>query len=121
MKRIRVIFEGEAKEEYTKLLQTAEAEKKQSISSSDNQTLLNSIQQKIELLKVNPQAGRPVQKKLIPKKYFSQGLTNLWVLNLAKYWRMLYNIQTNEIEILCFILEYGDHNKYNKSFGFKKK
>jgi hypothetical protein len=26
-----------------------------------------------------------------------------------------------DIQIICFVLEYGDHNKYNDLFGFKKK
>ncbi len=121
MKKVRVIFEGEGKEDYLKLLKTVENEQKEGTASGDNQALLKSIKQKIELLKTNPQAGRAVQKKLIPKKYVEQGITNLWIINLAKYWRMLYNIQTDEIEILCFILDFGDHDKYNKIFGFKKK
>ena len=121
MRKIRIIFEGSTKEGYLKLLKAVEQEKKKGITSSENIALLNSIKHKIEVLKNNPQAGRPVQKKLIPKKYAEQGITNLWIINLAKYWRMLYNIQTNEIELLCFILEFGDHNQYNKTFGFKKK
>lgn len=121
MRKIRVIFEEEAKEDYLKLKETIEQEKKNGITSSENITLLNSINQKTELLKSNPQAGRAVRKKLIPKIYTEQEITNLWIINLANYWRMLYNIQTDEIEIICFILEFGNHNKYNKLFRFKKK
>jgi len=121
MRETRVIFEGDGKEDYLKLKETVEQEKKNGINSSENITLLNSINQKVELLKSNPQAGRAVQKKLIPKIYKEQELSNLWIINLANYWRMLYNIQTDEIEIICFILEFGNHDKYNKLFGFKKK
>ena len=121
MRKIKVIFEGEGKEDYLKLMGAVEEEKKNKINSSEYITLLNSINKKIELLKLNPQAGRAVQKKLIPKIYKEQDLTNLWIINLANYWRMLYNIQTDEIEIICFILEFGSHDKYNKTFGFKRK
>lgn len=120
MKEVKVIFEGEAKEEYIKLKQTVDLEIKKGIKSY-NHTLFNSINQKIELLKTNPVAGRAVEKSLIPQKYKDQGLTNLWVLNLSNFWRLFYNIQTDEIQIICFVLEYEDHNKYNKVFGFKRK
>jgi len=79
MKEVKVIFEGEAKVEYLKLKQIADIEIKKGIKSN-NQTLFNSINQKIELLKINPVAGRAVEKSLIPEKYKNQGLTNLWVL-----------------------------------------
>ncbi len=75
----------------------------------------------MELLKENLQEGRAVKKSLIPLKYKKEGITNLWILNLSNYWRLIYNIQIDEIQIMCFILEYGDHKKYNKLFGFKKK
>lgn len=120
-KKTRVIFEGEGKEEFLKLNQAVTEEKRKGIDSSENITLLKAINQKVELLKLNPEAGRHVKKKLIPAKYREKGITNLWIINLPNYWRMLYNIQTDEIQIFCFILEFGDHNKYNKLFGFKKK
>lgn len=121
MKQIIVIFEGEAKEEYLKLKQAVDLELRKGITKSNNQILLNSINKKIELLKINPISGRAVQKSFIPAKYKNQGLTNLWIIDLSNFWRMIYNIQTSEIQIICFILEYGDHNKYNHLFGFKRK
>jgi len=121
MKQVNVIFEGEAKEEYLKLKQAVDIEIKKGITKSNNQILFNSINNKIELLKTNPVAGRAVKKSLIPLKYKNQGLTNLWILDLSSFWRLVYNIQTDEIQIVCFILEYGDHDKYNQLFGFKRK
>lgn len=121
MKQVNVVFEGEAKIEYLKLKQVVDLEIKKGITKSNNQTLLNSINNKIELLKINPVAGRAVQKSFIPVKYKNQGLSNLWVLDLSNFWRLVYNIQTDEIQIICFVLEYGDHDKYNNLFGFKRK
>lgn len=121
MKDVRIIFEGEAKDEYLKLSKVVDIEIKKEIKKSTNQILFNSINQKIEVLKNNPEAGRAVKKSLIPNKYKINGITNLWIINLSNFWRLIYNIQTNEIQIICFVLEYGDHNKYNKLFGFKKK
>lgn len=121
-RQVRVIFEGDGKEEYLKLNEIVGKEKIRGLESSENITLLKSIDQKVELLKLNPQAGRAVEKKLIPKKYIEKyNITNLWIINLANYWRMMYNLQSTEVHILCFILDLGDHDKYNKLFGFKKK
>ena len=79
MKKVRVIFEGEGKEDYLKLLKTVEQEKKNGITSSEHITLLNSINQKVELLKSNPQAERAIQKKLIKKLYQEKKIKNLYV------------------------------------------
>lgn len=121
MKEVNVIFEGDCKEEYLKLKSIVNLEIEKGIKKSENQTLLKSINLKIEVLKNNPQAGRAVKKSLIPLKYREKDITNLWILNLSNFWRLLYNIQTDEVIIFCFILEYGDHNQYNDLFGFKKK
>ena len=69
MKKIRVIFENEAKSEFEKLIKTVADETNRGIKKSKNQTLLSTIYKKIELLKTNPQAGRVVKKSLIPKIY----------------------------------------------------
>jgi len=121
MKDIKVILKWSAKEDYLTLCKTVDTEKAKNITKTNNQTLLDSINQKIDQLKTNPCAGRAVKKSQIPKIYQNKAVTNLWVLNLANFWRIIYTINTNEVCIFCFILEFGDHNKYNKLFGFKKK
>ena len=59
-----------------------------------------------------------IPKKLIPKEY---GIQNLWGVELTNFWRMLYTIKGDQVEIICFILEITNHNSYNKIFGYKKK
>ena len=56
----------------------------------------------------------PIMAKKFP-------VDNLWKVNLTGYWRMLYTIKGEELEIICFILEICDHKDYNKLFGFKQK
>ena len=46
---------------------------------------------------------------------------NMWVVDLTGYWRMIYTLRGNQIEVLCFVLEIIDHEKYDKIFGYKKK
>ena len=41
-------------------------------------------------------------KNLIPKDYDVQ---NLWRVELSGYWRMLYTIKGDQIEIICFVLD----------------
>ena len=109
--RVRLI--GQALEEYNKLKEIVKNESE----SSENTTLLRSIEQKIEWLKQDPLKGEVVKKKDIPKDL---DVDNLFKLRLAKYWRMLYTIRRQEIEIFCFILTIESHQDYDKRFKRKK-
>jgi hypothetical protein len=57
-------------------------------------------------------------KVLIPKEYAEKYQTsNLWSVELTNYWRMLYTIKGDQVEIICFILDIMDHKEYDKLFG----
>ena len=118
MKSVKVSFIDESAEEWERLNKLVAEEKSKGIENSENQQLLKSIKQKIELIKINPQYGASVPKRLMPKKF---PVDNLWVVDLTGYWRMIYTLKGSQIEILCFILEIFDHKKYDKLFGYKKK
>ena len=68
-KPTKVIITGTAKEEFDDLNKTVGEEIAKGITSSDHQTLLNSIKQKIELLRANPEYGIHIPKDRIPKDY----------------------------------------------------
>lgn len=91
---------------------------KESKENTSEMQLLNSINQKIELVKANPFYGDNIEKKKIPQIYNVQ---NLWRVGLSQFWRMLYTIKGDQIEILCFVLDIMDHKRYDKIFGYKKK
>ena len=40
---------------------------------------------------------------------------------LTGYWRMLYTIKGDQIEIICFVLDILDHKSYDKIFGYRKR
>jgi Txe/YoeB family toxin of Txe-Axe toxin-antitoxin module len=80
--------------------------------------LLRSINQKKEFIKSNPFYGDNIPKGQIPKSYNVQ---NLWRAELTNYWRMLYTIKGDQIEIICFILDILNHKEYDKKFGYEKK
>ena len=120
MKRnVRVVLTGEASEEYERLAKIAKEEQVKGILNSYHQQLLNSIKRASDQLKHDPQHGTPVPKALIRKS--KMPVTNLWKVNLTGYWRMLYTITGDRVEIICYILEICDHRKYDKIFGYRKK
>jgi len=120
-KPVKLIITGDAKEEFEKLNKIVGQEITKGITKSDYQTLLNSIKQKIEFLKENPQYGIHIPKNKIPKEYIKNyDANNLWKVNLSGVWRMIYTIKGSEIEIIALILDIIDHKEYNKKFGYRK-
>ena len=79
--------------------------------------LLRSINQKKDLIKANPFYGNNVEKKKIPKMHYN--VQNLWRVELTGYWRMLYTIKGDEVQIICFVLDILNHEEYNKKFGYR--
>ncbi|MFH0949393.1 MAG: hypothetical protein V1802_02810 [Candidatus Aenigmatarchaeota archaeon] len=121
-KTIKVILSEEARKQYEELNRIVGEEIKKGITNSIHQQLLKSIKQKTELLKINPQAGIHIPKKLIPKVYIDKyDADNLWKIDLSGYWRMTYTLRTTEIEITNFVLDIIDHGTYDKLFGYRKK
>ncbi|MBI2970859.1 MAG: hypothetical protein HYY37_00395 [Candidatus Aenigmarchaeota archaeon] len=121
-RNINVILSEEATKQYEELNRIVGDEIKKGITNSIHQQLLKSIKQKSELLKINPQAGIHISKKLIPKIYIDKyDVDNLWKIDLSGYWRMTYTLRTTEIEITNFVLDIVDHVTYDKILGYKKK
>lgn len=85
-------------------------------------SILNAINKKKDLIQANPHYGEPISKDKIPEEYkIKYGATNLFWVELSNFWRMLYTLTNDEteIEIIAFILDIVDHDKYNKKFGYK--
>ena len=116
-----VIIIGEAKEEFDELNKVVGEEITTGITSSNYQTLLNSIKQKIELLKANPGYGIHIPKDRIPKEYIRDyDVNNLWKANLSDGWRMIYTIRGSAVEIIFLILDIMNHRDYEKKFGYRQ-
>lgn len=118
MKSVRVILLDDAKESLRRLNEIVGHQLNIGKTSTPETQLFKSIKTKIEFIKQNPFYGDNIKKELIPKKY---NVLNLWRIELTNYWRMLYTIRGDEIEIICFILEIIDHDDYDKIFGYRKK
>ena len=107
-KTIRIRLLGEAIEDYSELKKREDKQAK---------ILLKSIDKVKERLKINPQFGDTIRKDLIPKEYKKFG--NLYRVELSNFWRLLYTIKGNEVEIIAFVLAIIDHKEYDKKFGYK--
>ena len=117
MRPTRVIAVGNAKDSLTELNKIVGIQRKNGKTSSSEIQMLNSIKNKIELVRQNPFYGDNIRKGLIPKKY---KVPNLWRIELTNFWRMLYTVRGDEVEVICFVLEIVDHKKYDKIMGYKK-
>ena len=117
-KNTRVVLLDEEQEAYNRLNKIVGKQIREGKESTKEIQLLNSIKKKSELLKINPFYGNNIEKKKIPKNYIVQ---NLWRIELTNFWRMLYTIKGDEVEIICFILNILNHKNYNKIFGYKNK
>jgi plasmid maintenance system killer protein len=122
LKTIRVVITGSAKKEFESLHNAVKEEVLKGITNSPKQSLLNSIKQKIEILKENPQYGVHIQKKKIPKYYLNNyDVNNLWKINLCGAWRMIYTLKGSEVEIITLILDIFKHKDYDKRFSYRGK
>lgn len=119
-KDVKVKLSEEADKVYQELNKIVGEEKLKGIGSSFHQTLLRSINRVKDLLKQNPFAGDQVPKGLIPGKYvLKYDVDNLWRIELADRWRLVYTITGNQLEIVNFVLDIFNHKDYDKVFKYK--
>lgn len=109
-KEVRVLLVGQAKQSYLELKERKDKEA---------QSIIRSIDRVKDLLKTNPQFGDPLSKDKIPDELRKQGIYNLYRAELSNFWRMLYTLEGNKIEIFVFILRISDHPTYDKFLGYK--
>lgn len=120
-KPVRIVLLDEADLEYKRLNELIGRQIEENKDNTEEMQLMRSIKQKIEFIKANPFYGDNISKALIPREYIIKyNAKNLWRVELTNYWRMLYTIKGDQIEIICFILNIINHDKYNKLFGYKK-
>ena len=121
-KPVRVVLIDEAEREFKRLNDIVGLQLKNGKENTDEMQLLKSIRQKIDFIKANPFYGENVQKELIPKEYFDKyNASNLFRVELSQFWRMIYTVKGDQIEIICFVLDILSHPDYNKKFGYRKK
>ena len=119
-KLVRVVLLDEADNSFKRLNEIVGRQIKTGKENSDEMQLLKSIKQKIEWVKANPFYGDPIAKNLIPPEYKKYGATNLFRVELSGFWRMLYMLKGDKIEVVAFVLDILNHPTYDKKFGYRK-
>ncbi len=121
-KKVSINLIEEAEESYKKLNEIVGCQRKRGRANSDEIKLWNGIQRALDLVEHNPFYGENAKKKQIPKYYIKKyGVKNLFIVDLPLFWRMVYTLESNKVEIVAFVLDIFTHDDYNKRFGFKKK
>lgn len=121
-KKITIKLVGDAEKAFKDLNRVVGEQRSQGIISSKDITLLNAISRLFDIIANNPFYGENAKKDLIPKEYRQKyDAGNLFIADLPDYWRMIYTLESDEIEIIAFILDIIDHDIYNKKFKFRKR
>ncbi len=121
-KKITIKLVGDAEEAFNDLNKIVGEQRSQGITSSKDITLLNAINRIFDIIVNNPFYGENAKKGLIPKEYMQKyDASNLFIVDLPDYWRMIYTLESDEIEIIAFVLDIIDHDQYNKKFKFRKR
>ncbi|MEK6981910.1 MAG: hypothetical protein AABX38_03175 [Candidatus Micrarchaeota archaeon] len=115
---VRVILKDQARLEFEELNIMVGEQQNKGETNSEEMQLLKSIQQKVEMLKLNPMYGDSIPKQQIPRDL---DVSNLFRVGLTNYWRMIYSLEGNQVEVIAFILYIIDHPTYDKMFGYKKR
>jgi Txe/YoeB family toxin of Txe-Axe toxin-antitoxin module len=119
-KEVIIKLSEEANKVYQELNKLVGDEKLKGVESSFHQTLLRSINRIKELLRQNPFAGEQINKQRIPEKYKTKyDSENVWRIELADRWRLIYTITGNQVEIITFVMDIFNHRDYDKVFGYK--
>ena len=121
-KKITIKLVGDAEKAFNDLNKVVGEQRSSGITSSKDITLLDAINRIFDILISNPFYGENAKKDLIPKEYRQKyDAGNLFIADLPDYWRMIYTLESDEIEIIAFVLDIIDHDEYNKKFKFRKK
>lgn len=121
-KKISVKLVGDAEKAFKELNRIVGEEYKKGITSSKDITLLDAINRIFDIISINPFYGENAKKDLIPSEYRRKyDVSNLFIADLPDYWRMIYTLESDEIEIISFVLDIIDHKEYDKKFKFRKR
>jgi hypothetical protein len=121
-KPVRIVLLGEADKAFKKLNESVGRQLETGKENTEEMQLLRSIRQKIDFIKSNPFYGNPIAKSLIPEEYkLEYGAINLFRVELSGFWRMLYTLKGDQIEIVAFVLDIINHPAYDKKFGYRNK
>jgi len=112
MNNVRIGFATEKLKQDYENLEKGKHEEKQ---------LHKNMTRAINDLEKNEQAGTRIPEKLWPQYYAKHNITNLWKYDLPNSWRLIYTLKGSQALIVAMLLEWFDHKRYEKRFGYKVK
>lgn len=71
-----------------------------------------------ELQELVAKGKSPYISKGVFERY---GTDKIFRVKLVGYWRLLYTLIGEDVKIIAFILEFMDHDRYDKIFGYRGK
>lgn len=120
MKRINIRFDDDAEKAYQEVKFAVVKDRKR--QNPTYKQILVSIDDAKDNLAFDPYYGNQIPRKYLNKKIINfYGVDKIFRVELVGYWRLLYTIITDESLIVVLILDFMDHNRYNKLFGYKKR
>src|SRR3989344_855539 len=118
-KKISIRLIGDAEKGFDDLNRVVGEQRGKAVTSSKEITLLNAINRIFDVIVINPFYGENAKKDLIPREYRQKyDADNIFIADLPDYWRMIYTLESNEIEIIAFVLDIINHDEYNNKFKF---
>lgn len=67
----------------------------------------------------NAFCGVQIPKRIIPKDFIKKyKVKNLWKYNLPNAWRLIYSIESDQINVISIVLKWFDHKEYERKFGY---
>ena len=98
-KKITVKLVGDAEKAFQELNRIVGEQHSRGVTSSKDITLLDAINRIFDIISSNPFYGENAKKDLIPKEYRQKyDADNLFIADLPDYWRMIYTLESDEIE-----------------------
>jgi mRNA-degrading endonuclease RelE of RelBE toxin-antitoxin system len=89
-------------------------------SLKEDDYLKHRVDEAMDLLKQNKNLGEKLEKTHWAEKYKKLGITNLFRYEITKNnYRLIYTIRGTHNAITYQLLDFVDHKKYNKIFGYK--
>jgi hypothetical protein len=114
-------FRKEAEEAFSKLKFFCENDVHSDRNPSYTQ-ILKSLEVTITNIKNNPNYGNKISRKYLNKNIINKYKTNkILRVELVGFWRLLYTLKGNEVEIIVIILDFMDHKEYSELFRYSKK
>jgi hypothetical protein len=121
MSKALIIFRKAAEEEYLKLKFYSENNIKSNKTPTYTQ-ILKSVEVALANISQNSNYGDRIQKRYFNKEIINKyGTDKILRVELVGFWRMLYTVRGEEVNIIAFILDFMDHKEYSKLFKYRKK